>query len=163
MSRIVEGLSKIEKLLEKIEKRLERIEDLLLNEKKPSSGQGQKSAEDNPNLEGIVTEYLREFGIPVSQTGYVYVREAIILVIKDMSLINSVTKILYPDIAKKYGSTHSRVERAIRHAIETAWDRGNIEKIQEVFGYTVKAKKGKPTNSEFIALLADTIRQQQRK
>ena len=153
----------LEEKLKEIEKRLERIEELLLNEKKSSSRQGQRSDEDNPDFEGIVTEYLHEFGIPAHIRGYTYVREGIIMLIEDMSLVNSITKLLYPDIAKKHGSTCSRVERAIRHAVEVAWERGNMDKIQEIFSYTVKSGKGKPTNSEFMALLADTIRQQQRK
>lgn len=143
--------------LRQLEERIERIEVLLLNE--TSIGR----AKDNSDLEGIVTEYLREFGIPANLRGYNYIRDGIIMAIENMDVMNSVTKILYPDIAKKYATAPSRVERAIRHAVEVAWERGNMDKIQEIFSYTVKSGKGKPTNSEFIALLADTIRQQQKK
>jgi len=109
------------------------------------------------NLEGIVTEILHEIGVPAHIKGYQYLREAILMVIADMDVINAVTKVLYPDVAKKYATTPSRVERAIRHAIEVAWDRGDIEVLQRFFGYTVSNSKGKPTNSEFIALLADSL------
>lgn len=110
------------------------------------------------NLEGAVTEILHEIGVPAHIKGYQYLREAILMVIGDMDVINAVTKILYPDVAKKYNTTPSRVERAIRHAIEVAWDRGDLEVLQRFFGYTVSNSKGKPTNSEFIALIADSLR-----
>lgn len=109
------------------------------------------------NLESIVTEILHEVGVPAHIKGYQYLREAIIMVIGDMDTINSVTKVLYPGVAKKYATTPSRVERAIRHAIEVAWDRGDIEVLQRFFGYTVSNIKGKPTNSEFIAMIADSL------
>lgn len=109
------------------------------------------------NLESVVTEVLHEIGVPAHIKGYQYLREAIILTINDMDIINSVTKILYPEVAKKFGTTPSRVERAIRHAIEVAWDRGDIETLQRFFGYTVSNVKGKPTNSEFIAMIADCL------
>jgi len=110
-----------------------------------------------PNLEGIVTEILHEIGVPAHIKGYQYLRESILMVIADMDVISAVTKVLYPDVAKKYATTPSRVERAIRHAIEVAWDRGDLEVLQRFFGYTVSNSKGKPTNSEFIALLADSL------
>lgn len=108
-------------------------------------------------LEAIVTEIIHEIGVPAHIKGYQYLREAIILTINDMDIINAVTKALYPAVAKKFSTTPSRVERAIRHAIEVAWDRGDIETLQKFFGYTVSNIKGKPTNSEFIAMIADCL------
>jgi len=108
-------------------------------------------------LEGLVTDILHEIGVPAHIKGYQYLREAIIMVIADLEAINAVTKILYPGVAKKFSTTPSRVERAIRHAIEVAWDRGDIEILQRFFGYTVSNIKGKPTNSEFIAMIADSL------
>ena len=115
------------------------------------------------DLEALVTEIIHEIGVPAHIKGYQYLREAIILTIKDMDIINAVTKVLYPEVAKRFSTTPSRVERAIRHAIEVAWDRGDIEVLQKYFGYTVSNIKGKPTNSEFIAMIADslTLRQKQ--
>ncbi len=110
-----------------------------------------------PDLESTVTEVIHEIGVPAHIKGYQYLREAIILTIGDMEIINAVTKVLYPAVAKKYGTTPSRVERAIRHAIEVAWDRGDLETLQKFFGYTVSNIKGKPTNSEFIAMIADCL------
>ena len=114
-------------------------------------------------IDTLVTEIIHEIGIPAHIKGYQYIREAIIEVVADMDLINAVTKALYPQVAKKYGTTPSRVERAIRHAIEVAWDRGDVETLQKFFGYTVSGIKGKPTNSEFIAMIADhlSLRQKQ--
>lgn len=109
------------------------------------------------NLEAIVTEVIHEIGVPAHIKGYQYLREAIILTVNDMEVINAVTKVLYPAVAKKFGTTASRVERAIRHAIEVAWDRGDLETLQKFFGYTVSNIKGKPTNSEFIAMIADCL------
>ena len=108
-------------------------------------------------LESEVTEIIHEIGVPAHIKGYQYLREAIILTINDMDIINAVTKVLYPEVAKKFNTTPSRVERAIRHAIEVAWDRGDIEVLQRFFGYTVSNIKGKPTNSEFIAMIADHL------
>lgn len=110
------------------------------------------------DLETRITQVIHEVGVPAHIKGYQYLREAICMTVMDVELMNSVTKILYPDIAKKYHTTASRVERAIRHAIEVAWTRGRLETIETLFGYTVHAGKGKPTNSEFIALIADKIR-----
>ena len=110
-----------------------------------------------PDLEGMVTDVIHEIGVPAHIKGYQYLREAIILTINDMEMINAVTKVLYPEVAKKFDTTPSRVERAIRHAIEVAWDRGDIEVLQKYFGYTVSNIKGKPTNSEFIAMIADNL------
>lgn len=109
------------------------------------------------SLEAQVTDIIHEIGIPAHIKGYQYLREAIILTIKDMDIINAVTKVLYPEVARKFATTPSRVERAIRHAIEVAWDRGDVETLQKFFGYTVSNIKGKPTNSEFIAMIADRI------
>lgn len=110
-----------------------------------------------PSLEAVVTDIIHEIGVPAHIKGYQYLREAIIITINDMDAINAVTKVLYPDVAKKFNTTPSRVERAIRHAIEVAWDRGDIETLQKFFGYTVSNIKGKPTNSEFIAMIADCL------
>ena len=116
-----------------------------------------KRAVSGPDLESMVTDVIHEIGVPAHIKGYQYLREAIILTINDMEMINAVTKVLYPEVAKKFGTTPSRVERAIRHAIEVAWDRGDIEVLQKYFGYTVSNIKGKPTNSEFIAMIADNL------
>ncbi len=109
------------------------------------------------DIESLVTGIIHEVGVPAHIKGYQYLREAIIMAIKDREVINAVTKILYPTVAKVYSTTASRVERAIRHAIEVAWDRGDIETLQSYFGYTVSNTKGKPTNSEFIAMIADRL------
>lgn len=105
-----------------------------------------------------VTKIIRDLGIPAHIKGYQYIREGIIMAIKDVNMMNYITKLLYPSIAKKYKTTSSSVERAIRHAIEVAWNRGKVELLEEMFGYTISAGKGKPTNSEFIALIADKLR-----
>lgn len=118
----------------------------------------QKEEWTRNDLETRVTEVIHEVGVPAHIKGYQYLREAICMTVMDLDLMNSVTKILYPDIAKKYHTTASRVERAIRHAIEVAWTRGRLETIEMLFGYTVHSGKGKPTNSECIALIADKIR-----
>ena len=121
----------------------------------PGEGGGPDAAEQS--LEGTVTAIIHEIGVPAHIKGYQYLREAIIIAVKDMEVINAVTKILYPEVAKRFGTTASRVERAIRHAIEVAWDRGDLETLQKYFGYTVSNVKGKPTNSEFIAMIADRL------
>ena len=112
----------------------------------------------NRGLESEVTSIIHEVGVPAHIKGYHYLRDAIIMSVNDMEMLGAVTKILYPAIAKKHNTTSSRVERAIRHAIEFAWSIGRIETIEDLFGYTIKEGKGKPTNSEFIALIADKIR-----
>ena len=109
-------------------------------------------------MENNITLVIHDIGIPAHIKGYRYLRDSIILTIRDKSAIDSVTKVLYPTIAKMYESTPSRVERAIRHAIEVAWNRGNTDTLNNLFGYTISNGKGKPTNSEFIALIADKIR-----
>ncbi|WP_370687981.1 sporulation transcription factor Spo0A [uncultured Oscillibacter sp.] len=108
-------------------------------------------------LKNTVTSVIHEIGVPAHIKGYQYLREAIIIAVNDMEVINAVTKVLYPEVAKRFGTTPSRVERAIRHAIEVAWDRGDLETLQKYFGYTVSNTKGKPTNSEFIAMIADRL------
>lgn len=116
-------------------------------------------AEAKPkNLDASITSIIHEIGVPAHIKGYLYLREAISMVYNDIELLGSITKVLYPDIAKKYNTTASRVERAIRHAIEVAWSRGNIDSISSLFGYTVSMSKAKPTNSEFIAMVADKLR-----
>ncbi|MBU5590740.1 sporulation transcription factor Spo0A [Clostridium sp. MSJ-4] len=110
------------------------------------------------DLETEITNIIHEIGVPAHIKGYMYLREAISMVVNDMELLSAVTKELYPSIAKKYNTTASRVERAIRHAIEVAWGRGQIDAINKLFGYTVHNEKGKPTNSEFIAMVADKLR-----
>lgn len=114
------------------------------------------------NLESAVTDMIHEIGVPAHIKGYQYLRDAILMCINDMEMLNSITKVLYPEIAKRYQTTPSRVERAIRHAIEVAWSRGEMEVLDSIFGYTVNRGKGKPTNSEFIALIADKIRLEQK-
>lgn len=113
---------------------------------------------DSNTLEAEITNIIHEIGVPAHIKGYLYLREAIQMVIGDVELLSAVTKELYPSIAKKYNTTSSRVERAIRHAIEVAWGRGQIETINKIFGYTINNGKGKPTNSEFIAMVADKLR-----
>ncbi len=113
--------------------------------------------DQNASLESQVTAIIHEVGVPAHIKGYQYLREAIIIAVNDMDVINAVTKVLYPEVAKRFNTTPSRVERAIRHAIEVAWDRGDLETLQKYFGYTVSNAKGKPTNSEFIAMIADRI------
>ncbi|MEE1351949.1 MAG: sporulation transcription factor Spo0A [Clostridia bacterium] len=113
---------------------------------------------DSRDLETMVTEFIHELGVPAHIKGYHYLRTAIMMVVKDMDLLNYITKELYPEIAKAYQTTSSRVERAIRHSIEVAWTRGKPQTMNEVFGYTINTGKGKPTNSEFIAMIADRIR-----
>lgn len=110
------------------------------------------------NIEVEVTNIMHEIGVPAHIKGYQYLRDAIMMVVKDLDIINSITKQLYPSIAREYNTTPSRVERAIRHAIEVAWSRGQVETIDDLFGYTVNIGKGKPTNSEFIAMVADKLR-----
>ena len=111
-----------------------------------------------PDIEAQVTKIIHQIGVPAHIKGYQYLRTAILMTISDSDIINSVTKVLYPSVAKKYSTTTSRVERAIRHAIEVAWDRGDIDTLNSYFGYTIQNNRGKPTNSEFIAMIADNLR-----
>lgn len=127
------------------------------NKKFIDAGEDRKQFMDR-NIESDVTAIIHDVGVPAHIKGYQYLREAIIMSVNDTEMLNSITKILYPTIAKKFQTTSSRVERAIRHAIEVAWNRGRMDTIDELFGYTINAEKGKPTNSEFIALIADKIR-----
>ena len=115
---------------------------------------------DKAGIESMVTSIIHEIGVPAHIKGYQYLREAIIIAVNDMDVINAITKVLYPQVAKTFQTTPSRVERAIRHAIEVAWDRGDLDTLQRFFGYTVSNTKGKPTNSEFIALIADKLQLQ---
>lgn len=112
------------------------------------------------DIEMIVTKIFHQIGVPAHIKGYHYLREAIMMAIKDIDIINSITKQLYPSVAKTYNTTSSRVERAIRHAIEVAWDRGDVDILNSYFGYTIHNGRGKPTNSEFIAMIADKLRLQ---
>ena len=123
----------------------------------PSSVKSAGGSVGDNDLELMITEIIHQIGVPAHIKGYHYLREAILMSIKDREAINSVTKILYPTVAKKYKTTSSRVERAIRHAIEVAWDRGDVDVLYSYFGYTIQNSRGKPTNSEFIAMIADKI------
>lgn len=134
------------------------LEELFCDDIKISSENKQPLLEEQ--LENDVTRIIRELGIPAHIKGYHYIRDSIILAVNDMNILNYITKLLYPTIAKKYKTTSSSVERAIRHAIEVAFSRGKVEMLEDFFGYTVHAGKGKPTNSEFIALIADKLRLQ---
>lgn len=124
--------------------------------------QSRESDKKGYNLEMDVTQIIHEIGVPAHIKGYQYLRDAIMMSVDDGEMLNSITKILYPSIAKQHKTTPSRVERAIRHAIEVAWTRGKVDTIDELFGYTVSNGKGKPTNSEFVALIADKIRLEQK-
>lgn len=126
-----------------------RNNDSILEDEKENSGN---------ELESVVTSIIHEIGVPAHIKGYQYLRSAIVMAVNDIDILNSITKQLYPTIAEQYDTTPSRVERAIRHAIEVAWGRGRMDTINDLFGYTISAGKGKPTNSEFIALIADKIR-----
>ncbi|MBE6892886.1 MAG: sporulation transcription factor Spo0A [Ruminococcaceae bacterium] len=133
----------------------ERIRGLCLSTGKGVSSQG---GNNSSNLEVVITDIIHQIGVPAHIKGYHYLREAIIMAVNDIEIMNSVTKCLYPSVARKHGTTSSRVERAIRHAIEVAWDRGDVDVLNSYFGYTIHSGKGKPTNSEFIALIADKLR-----
>lgn len=131
------------------------------------TGRSDKDKGDNnvqgaarPNLEVMVTEIIHQIGVPAHIKGYHYLRDGIVLAVNDPNMINSVTKLLYPTIAKMNNTTSSRVERAIRHAIEVAWDRGDVDVLNSYFGYTIRNSRGKPTNSEFIAMIADNLKLQ---
>lgn len=146
----------------------EMVLDRIKHVRRSDAGRGAESRKVNAyekaehvserNLEADVTEIIHEIGVPAHIKGYQYLRDAIVMSVNDMDMLNSITKVLYPTIAKKYQTTSSRVERAIRHAIEVAWSRGKMDTIDEMFGYTIHNGKGKPTNSEFIALITDRIR-----
>ena len=135
----------------------ERIKMMLGIDTDLNSDQAFARRRENPNLEIVVTDIIHQIGVPAHIKGYHYLREAIMASVTDKEMLESVTKLLYPAVAKKFKTTPSRVERAIRHAIEIAWDRGDIETLNSFFGYTINTGKGKPTNSEFIALITDKI------
>ncbi len=132
----------------------ERVKRLMVKGRRGATVPGK----DEADLEAQVTKIIHQIGVPAHIKGYQYLRTAIIMTINNNDIINSVTKILYPTVAKQYGTTSSRVERAIRHAIEVAWDRGDLDVLNSFFGYTVQNSRGKPTNSEFIAMIADNLR-----
>lgn len=156
--RKAEGASDIE-ILEEVISVLkdDSSEESLFVESKISKDGVSKKEISEEELVNKVTDVMHEIGIPAHILGHKYLRDAILFVIKDNTAINRVTKVLYPKIAKKYGTTSSKVERAIRHAIEVAWERGNVNVLDEYFGYTISMNKGKPTNSEFIAMIADNL------
>ena len=133
------------------------IRDVLRNRLRAQSPVFTEGAGE-PDIETQVTKIIHQIGVPAHIKGYQYLRTAILMTIKDGDAINSVTKVLYPSVAKKYQTTTSRVERAIRHAIEVAWDRGDVDTLNSYFGYTIQNNRGKPTNSEFIAMIADNLR-----
>ncbi len=134
---------------------ISHMESLIRQKKKESA---EKKSTLSTDLEAQVTKIIHQIGVPAHIKGYQYLRTAILMTVENNEIINSVTKILYPTVAKKYGTTTSRVERAIRHAIEVAWDRGDLETLNSYFGYTIQNTRGKPTNSEFIAMIADNLR-----
>ena len=133
----------------------ERIRRILRQREAPAE---KPELEENTYLLAQITKIIHQIGVPAHIKGYQYLRTAIMMTVKDNDIINSVTKILYPSVAKHYKTTSSRVERAIRHAIEVAWDRGDVDTLNSYFGYTVQTSRGKPTNSEFIAMIADNLR-----
>lgn len=143
---------------------LKRIRELFADEnqntyvKKPGSATSNISVRSDVSLENKITELMHELGIPAHIKGYQFLREAIALVVDDMGMLGKITKQLYPTIAEKYATTPSRVERAIRHAIEVAWSRGKTDTLTKMFGYTIQIDRGKPTNGEFIAMIADKLR-----
>ena len=137
---------------------VERLEEIRGGESQRKPSVSRKP--DKTSIETMVTGIIHEIGVPAHIKGYQYLREAIIIAVNDMDVINAITKVLYPQVAKTFQTTPSRVERAIRHAIEVAWDRGDLDTLQRFFGYTVSNTKGKPTNSEFIALIADKLQLQ---
>lgn len=146
----------IARILERILERYYKAQQVKL--KRAGMTEEQKQFLFDSELEKDITNLIREIGIPAHIKGYQYIREGIIMSVKDPEMLNYITKFLYPTIASKYKTTTSSVERAIRHAIEVAWNRGKLDSMEELFGYNVNSGKGKPTNSEFIALLADKFR-----
>ena len=143
---------------------IEHIDAIAARRNKPHTSLPSVSTAPEPvgkndlDLETQVTQIIHQIGVPAHIKGYQYLRTAILMTISDSEIINSVTKVLYPSVAKKYSTTTSRVERAIRHAIEVAWDRGDVDTLNSYFGYTIQNNRGKPTNSEFIAMIADNLR-----
>ncbi|MBQ9133321.1 MAG: sporulation transcription factor Spo0A [Clostridia bacterium] len=138
---------------------IEHIDAIATRRAKPHAAlPAEPTAKSSVDLETQVTQIIHQIGVPAHIKGYQYLRTAILMTINDSEIINSVTKVLYPSVAKKYSTTTSRVERAIRHAIEVAWDRGDVDTLNSYFGYTIQNNRGKPTNSEFIAMIADNLR-----
>lgn len=148
----------METLINKIREVSGKKKDSFIQQSSASYSLHKPKGKEELNLDALITNIIHEIGVPAHIKGYLYLREAITMVYNDIELLGSITKVLYPDIAKKYNTTASRVERAIRHAIEVAWSRGNLESISNLFGYTVSHTKAKPTNSEFIAMVADKLR-----
>lgn len=146
----------LEILVERI-RQLRKVEGMI-NRTDAAKSMMKHQAPKQSTMEGRVTQIMRDVGVPAHIKGYQYMRDAVMMVIDDLEIISSVTKRLYPELARKYKTTPSRVERAIRHAIEVAWARGQVSTIHELFGYTINTKKGKPTNSEFIAMISDKLR-----
>lgn len=136
----------------------DKIDMILKNRSNSSASSDKNDAADKIDMETQVTRIIHQIGVPAHIKGYQYLRTAILMTISDNDVINSDTKVLYPSVAKKYQTTTSRVERAIRHAIEVAWDRGDVDTLNSYFGYTIQNSRGKPTNSEFIAMIADNMR-----
>ncbi len=136
----------------------EHIDELLTTRQNTAGPLRPGMLPEPDDIETQVTQIIHQIGVPAHIKGYQYLRTAILLTVKDSDIINSVTKVLYPSVAKKYATTTSRVERAIRHAIEVAWDRGDVDTLNSYFGYTIQNNRGKPTNSEFIAMIADNLR-----
>lgn len=136
----------------------DKIDMILKNRSNSSASNDKNDTADKIDMETQVTRIIHQIGVPAHIKGYQYLRTAILMTISDNDVINSVTKVLYPSVAKKYQTTTSRVERAIRHAIEVAWDRGDVDTLNSYFGYTIQNSRGKPTNSEFIAMIADNMR-----
>ncbi len=141
-----------------VNKVIELMKEKDLHKAQKEEEEKAQEEKEAPGIELIVTEIIHQIGIPAHIKGYQYLRTAIILTAEDPDMINRVTKVLYPTVAMAYNTTPSRVERAIRHAIETAWDRGDVDTLESYFGYTIHTSRGKPTNSEFIALIADKLR-----
>lgn len=137
---------------------LKPVDTVLLADRIKRLSQRGVMPRDSLDLEAQVTKIIHQIGVPAHIKGYQYLRTAILMTVQDSGVINAVTKILYPTVAKQYKTTSSRVERAIRHAIEVAWDRGDVDVLTSFFGYTVQNSRGKPTNSEFIAMIADNLR-----
>lgn len=161
---LTEDNDKMIKILSELLTRENKLQIMITvpgKEEESSAGAGENNAAPAAkprDLEKDVTNMIHEIGVPAHIKGYQYLREAIMMSVEDTEMLGSVTKVLYPTIAKRYQTTPSRVERAIRHAIEVAWSRGKMETLDALFGYTINTGKGKPTNSEFIALIADRIR-----
>lgn len=151
-------MNTMETRMDAMEQDIKAIKEALgISDSTPTSTVNTANTNIGLSLKKKVTNVIHEIGVPAHIKGYQYLREAIIIAVKDMDVINAVTKVLYPEVAKTFQTTPMRVERAIRHAIEAAWDRGDLDVLQQFFGYTVSHTKGKPTNSEFISLIADRI------